>query len=237
MEQQRNKEDWYKANDYFWQDGGYGGSTDDEAMIGDEGGEQDGKEGLSFLDRFLHTRAPLGHRQTTRAVDAGAGVGRITKHVLLKRFDCVHLIEADCRYSKRSRQYLGKKRSDKCTFSCTRIEDMTVQSHSDLVDSDLVWLQWTLQYLTDRDAVHALQTLAACLVRGTGVLLVKENRPYGGAREDRFQMETPACSGRYDITRTDNHHRLLFQRAGLTVDHMEEGVETNTYALTVTSNV
>jgi hypothetical protein len=96
---------------------------------------------------------------------------------------------------------------------------------------DLVWLQWTLQYLTDSDAVDTLQNLARGLLVGTGMLVVKENRPYGGARLDRFQMETPDHSGRYDITRSDDHHRLLFQRAGLVVNLSEEGVETNTYAL------
>lgn len=34
------------------------------------------------------------------------------------------------------------------------------------------------------------------------------------AREDRFQLETPSGEeGRYDITRTDAHHRVLFGMA------------------------
>ena len=103
----------------------------------------------------------------------------------------------------------------------------------DSTSADLVWLQWTLQYLTDADAVRALRGLADTLVAGTGFLIVKENRPYGLARTDRFQMETPVVSGRYDITRTDDHHRLLFEMAGLAVDLAEEGEETNTYALVV----
>mmetsp|Transcript_7342 Transcript_7342/g.17456 ORF Transcript_7342/g.17456 Transcript_7342/m.17456 type:complete len:271 (-) Transcript_7342:123-935(-) len=103
----------------------------------------------------------------------------------------------------------------------------------DSASADLVWLQWTLQYLTDADAVRALRGLADALVAGTGFLVVKENRPYGLARTDRFQMETPVVSGRYDITRTDDHHRLLFEMAGLAVDLAEEGEETNTYALVV----
>jgi hypothetical protein len=39
------------------------------------------------------------------------------------------------------------------------------------------------------------------------------------------------ANGRFDITRPDAHHRLLFQKASLRVDHVERGVETNTYAL------
>jgi len=170
-----------------------------------------------------------------RAIDAGAGVGRVTKHILLKRYDCVQLVEADSGWSKRSKTYLGRKRAARCTFTCSRIEELD-QDSDDTSSIDLVWLQWTLQYLTDADAVETLQNLAARLILRTGILIVKENRPYGAARQDRFQMDTPGVSGRYDITRSDDHHRLLFQRAGLTVNQTEEGVETNTYALSLNNS-
>jgi hypothetical protein len=49
--------------------------------------------------------------------------------------------------------------------------------------ADVVWLQWTLQYLTDQDAIRTLKSLASSLVIGTGVLIVKENRPYAPARD------------------------------------------------------
>jgi len=266
-------------------------------MVGDDGAAADGAEGLAFLDRYLagerddngrqpnlppsavrakRTSKPLPMRH---AVDAGAGVGRLTKTILLKRYDAVNLVEADDHLSKRSRAYLGRKRADRCTFTCARLESLSLggdgtegtkeegfgngsgvfqprsrkggggggggtsrnpskssSSRDSVLDStsaDLVWLQWTLQYLTDADAVRALRSLADTLVADTGVLIIKENRPYGLARTDRFQMDTPVISGRYDITRTDDHHRLLFEMAGLAVDVAEEGEETNTYALVV----
>lgn len=95
-----------------------------------------------------------------------------------------------------------------------------------------MWCQWTLQYLIDVDVVECIRILAEGLRPISGVLIVKENRPFGGAREDRFQMDLPGGSNeRYDITRTDAQHRLLFQKAGLRVTLVEKGVETNTYAL------
>jgi len=202
-------------------------------MIGDEGGEQDGAEGLAFLDRALLARSSASVSRRRQAVDAGAGVGRITKNVLLKRYDEVQLIEADEALSKRSRAYLGRKRTEgRCTFTCARVEELDVFSSH--VGADIVWLQWTLQYLTDVDAVRALRALSGGL-NGSGFLIVKENRPYGGARRDRFQLETPGANGRYDITRTDDHHRLLFQRAGLVVEMSEVGVETNSYVLVISA--
>ena len=259
--QQQHREEWYAANQEWWQAGGYGGRTDDEAMIGDESGCQDGEEGLDFLDRFLsYDSSPSspspsssssyfgstssrrgGHcggggggssNNNLRAIDAGAGVGRVTKLVLLKRFDEVRLVEGDEQISKRSRAYLGRKRSERCNFTCAKLQDL----HGDVVADwdglvDLIWVQWTLQYLTDVDAENTLRTLAKGLVPTTGILIVKENRPYGGARRDRFQMETPGCSGRYDIVRTDPQFRFIFQRAGLRVEMTEEGAETTTYAV------
>jgi SAM-dependent methyltransferase len=219
-----NRTCWYQANKQFWIYGGYGGLTDDEAMIGDEGGVTDGEEGLNFLDRLISLRPTV---RCCNAIDAGAGVGRITKLILLKRFENVRLIEADSQISKRSRVYLGRKRAERCTFTCSRLEESDFGGQ----DVDLVWLQWTLQYLTDADVVCTLVSIGKVLSGKNGILVVKENRPYGSARSDRFQMETPSLSGRYDITRTDAHHRLLFQRAGLQVDLAEVGEETNTYAV------
>lgn len=232
--QEIHRDKWYATNNDWWkhdEGGGYGGSTDEEAMIGDQGGEADGIEGLAFLDRVIMESSSQEKKiKFSRAIDAGAGVGRVTKLILLKRYDTVQLVEADAGWSRRSKIYLGRKRSARCTFTCSRIEELLPDSH-DSRSVNLIWLQWTLQYLTDADAVIALESLAVCLIPTTGILIVKENRPYGAARADRFQMDTPVGSGRYDITRSDNHHRWLFQNAGLTVNQSDEGVETNTYAL------
>lgn len=237
-----HRDGWYATNINWWRHdrgGGYGGDTDEEAMIGDGGAEADALEGLAFLDRLILLESSSQKNNNNqklkfaRAIDAGAGVGRVTKHILLKRYDMVNLVEADSGWSKRSKTYLGRKRAARCTFTCSRIEEL-VHDSDDSSRIDLVWLQWTLQYLTDADAVETLQNLATRLILRTGILIVKENRPYGAARQDRFQMDTPGVSGRYDITRSDDHHRLLFQRAGLTVNMTEEGVETNTYALSLT---
>ena len=224
-----HREEFYDRNAKYWADGGCGGKTDNEAMVGDGGGIEDGEEGLAFLDMLIARMPalPRGH-----AIDLGAGVGRVTKLVLLKRYDEVRLVEADEGWSKRSRVYLGRKRASRCTFMHERLDDITTGDVRDWGFADLVWIQWTLQYLTDVDAVECLRTLAGGL-GPNGVLVVKENRPYGKAREDRFQMEIPDMSvnQRYDITRPDAHHRRLFQMAGLIVNCVEKGEETNTYAL------
>mmetsp|Transcript_44609 Transcript_44609/g.111797 ORF Transcript_44609/g.111797 Transcript_44609/m.111797 type:complete len:299 (-) Transcript_44609:64-960(-) len=218
-------QEWYAANAAWWAEGGYGGTTDEEAMIGDELGQVDAEEGLKFLRALMSDFVWF---KPKCAVDAGAGVGRMTKLCLLRVCETVSLLEADSGWLKRAKVYLGKKRAAKCTFTCVRLDELQALEKG---TADLVWIQWTLQYLTDRHAVRALMALAAGLTK-SGVLVIKENRPYGGQREDRFHMETPAGEqGRYDITRPRAHHNLLFQQAGLQILRCEEGVETHTYAL------
>jgi hypothetical protein len=240
-----HKSAYYRANEIYWtNDGGYYGSSDDQAMVGDDGAVQDAEEGLAFLDRYLDLlqarsrENPTGKHQQLRfetAVDLGAGVGRVTKLILLKRYDRVRLVEGDAGWSKRSRTYLGKKRTLRCQFVHKRIDALTeadIESWGE--PADLMWVQWTLQYLIDVDFVDCLRIMAGGLRPGTGILIVKENRPYGLAREDRFQMDLPEGENeRYDITRPDIHHRLLFDMAGLKVNYVEQGEETNTYALSV----
>lgn len=228
--------EYYSANRLYWSTGGYGGLTDDESMIGDTDGIQDGAEGLAFLDRFLQVQEDTS-RKFDHAMDIGAGAGRISKLVLLKRYGQAKLVEGDPGWSKRSRAYLGRKRAARCTFVQQRLDDLSSQDVMNWYPAkkvDLMWVQWTLQYLIDQDVVSLLKNLTSGLRPRSGIIVVKENRPYGQARCDRFQMDVPDGAGenkRFDITRPDNHHRLLFQKAGLSVRYVEKGVETNTYVL------
>jgi protein N-terminal methyltransferase len=234
--QLQRKEEFYQANATWWNNGGYGGSTDDEVMIGDTDGEHDGEEGLKFLDTLISSSSGNSTTPAMKqdlAVDLGAGVGRISKLVLLKRYAEVRLVEGNPDISKRSKMYLGRKRAARCTFTSCYLQDLNILEWGmSKPVVDLMWIQWTLQYLTDVDVVECLKKLATALRPLVGVLVVKENRPFGTARPDRFQMDTPAgANGRYDITRSEDHHRLLFHQAGFQVDFEETGKETSTFAL------
>jgi protein N-terminal methyltransferase len=238
-EQASQRDLYYRTNAAWWKEGGGGGKTDDEEMTGDVGGEADATEGLAFLGRLIgansraheesHGDSPLMQRRL--AIDVGAGLGRVTRGVLLKWYDEVHLVEGDAAYCRRCRAKLGKKKGSRCLVTQCYLQDMTAATLGGR-PADLVWVQWTFQYLTDIDVVDCLKTLALSLRPPVGVIVVKENRPYGTAREDRFQMDVPGGPNeRYDITRSDAHHRFLFQMAGLTVQSTERGDETNTYVL------
>ena len=93
-------------------------------------------------------------------------------------------------------------------------------------------MQWTLQYLVDKDVISVLAALRLSL-RKKGLMVVKENRPYLPDKDHtQFQMDTPEGeNARYDITRPDAHHRHLFGAAGCAVVQCQQGAETNIWVL------
>eukprot|EP00962_Isochrysis_galbana_P009912 scaffold2742_cov130-Isochrysis_galbana.AAC.12 len=84
------------------------------------------------------------------------------------------------------------------------------------------------------DAARALGALGRSL-SPTGLLVLKENYPYWLPPVERsaaFAVDVPEGEhGRYDVTRPDAHHRLLFHAARLRVVQAERGSETVTWVL------
>lgn len=221
-DQAANRAAYYSANDAFWEADGYGGASDEEAMIGDGGSEEDVLHSLRFIDA-LRGRVP--ELQLRAALDVGAGVGRVTKNVLLRRCERVCLLESDSRWLRQARRYLGNKRQQRCSFVHSRCEEYApaiAERH------DVIWIQWTLQYLVDADAVSTLRALAQNALTPKGLLVIKENRPCphtgsGATSEDAFRVDLPSGThARYDVTRPDAHHVWLFRCAGLEVEFSEQ---------------
>eukprot|EP00927_Polykrikos_kofoidii_P060241 TRINITY_DN55274_c0_g1_i1.p1 TRINITY_DN55274_c0_g1~~TRINITY_DN55274_c0_g1_i1.p1 ORF type:complete len:430 (+),score=61.65 TRINITY_DN55274_c0_g1_i1:115-1404(+) len=225
-DQARRHESYHAANDSWWDADGYGGSTDEEAMIGDEGSSEDVEHSLQFLDSV---RAAHPQLQIRSILDGGAGIGRVTKHVLLRRSEHVCLLEPCERWLKQSRRYLGNKRSLRCTFMNCRLEQYEPSPRH--ASFDIIWIQWALQYLVDACVVAALRRLTRVL-SPCGVFIIKENRPLGLGKEEVFQVDTPeGPHGRYDVTRPDAHHRWLFRCASLIVKHWEHAGECTAWVL------
>ena len=170
-EQARRHEEYAAANTAWWDADGYGGASDDEAMIGDGGSGEDLEHSQRLLDAVRAAHPQLLMRS---ALDVGAGVGRVSKGVLLRRCERVALLEPCERWLKQARRYLGNKRAQRCTFLCTALQDFAAAPPA--ATYDVVWVQWTLQYLVDAHVVAALRGLAASLT-AYGVLVLKENRP------------------------------------------------------------
>lgn len=124
------------------------------------------KGSLQFLnDLFKMKPSP----QTQRALDCGAGIGRITKNVLINYFQTVDLVEQDENFVQKANEYLS---------SCGqigRIHRMGLQDFTPIERTyDVIWCQWVLGHLTDDDLCAFLKRCCTGLTPN-GCIVIKEN--------------------------------------------------------------
>ena len=155
-------------------------------------------------------------------VDAGAGIGRVAKNLLLHHFKFVDLVEPNAAYIEQAQKSIDPDRIRK-TF-CHGLQDF----HPEPETYDLVWIQWAALYLTDDDLVSFLKRIVASLRPG-GVLCLKEN-----ISDEEFVLDREDRS----VTRSDGLMKTLFERAGLKIlaertqpDFPEDIFEVKMYAL------
>lgn len=105
------------------------------------------------------------------ALDCGAGIGRVTKHVLIEFFDKIDMVEQDQNFVNSSREYLGNTCSNnvECIFN-EGLQDFTPEANK----YDVIWCQWVLGHLENDDLIKFFQRCIKGLGKN-GVLILKEN--------------------------------------------------------------
>jgi len=103
------------------------------------------------------------------ACECGAGIGRVTKGLLLDFCDRSDLVESSERLLFASPEYIGND-AYKCRFFAKELQDWEPPEKK----YSIVWIQWVLCYLTDDDIVKFLQRCSESLVDG-GIIVMKEN--------------------------------------------------------------
>ncbi|XP_055357945.1 N-terminal Xaa-Pro-Lys N-methyltransferase 1-B-like [Paramacrobiotus metropolitanus] len=163
-----------------------------------------------FLSSFIYNgTSPL---STNAALDVGAGIGRVTKHLLSGYFTRVDMVEPDLHFTEKAPAYIGADTWKKIGRVFTvGLQDFRPEA-SDSGDRalyDCIWCQWALSHLRDDDLVAALKRLRQVLNRtGHGIIFVKENM---AKQEDEFDEADSS------VTRTRESFLKIFSRAGLTV--------------------
>ena len=188
------KEKWYnKAKDYWTEQ-----TPDVDGMLGGYGHVADGDQATSieYIEGLKLDSKGV-------ALDVGAGIGRVSKNVLLKCFAKCDMLEANQAFADKARTYVGSK----------NLENIFVQGMEEFTPESkryaLIWIQWCIIYLTDDDLVAFLQRCAEGLAEG-GVIGIKDNvcKPATG-----FEVDNTDNS----VTRSDAHYKALFKRAGLSL--------------------
>uniref|UniRef100_A0A0G4FQ34 Alpha N-terminal protein methyltransferase 1 n=1 Tax=Chromera velia CCMP2878 TaxID=1169474 RepID=A0A0G4FQ34_9ALVE len=136
------------------------------------------------------------------ACDCGAGIGRVSKGLLLKHFQKVDLVEPCEKYLRKAKDFVQSDRAKE--FICVGLQDF-----DPIPDRyDVIWIQWVALYLTDPDLDSFLKRCKRAL-KPNGVICLKENVVVGV--DGKFHIDKDDNS----IMRTDEHYRVLIKKAGL----------------------
>ena len=202
--------------------GGFGVLTDPDVL-----GSQ------SFIGK-IRERRPNWDRGAV--VDCGAGIGRVTKYLLLPMFESVILLEQSAPLIAAAPAYLGPEGAARTTFVCRGMQAWQPEPQS----LDCVWVQWVsynaqklfhfpatfstslqcchsrlshqvIGHLSDVDLVTFLQRCKASLKPG-GVICIKDNTfPRKGT--EHFVVDREDSS----MTRSKEYFEEIFKFAGLAV--------------------
>lgn len=199
MSSAQHSNDFYSQGKAYWEtipatiDGMLGGYSEISSI--------DIHSSNRLLKHFRQDKAaPLGRQ---RAPDCGAGIGRITKHLLLPLFDAVDMVEQNQAFLDQARTYIG--------HGSERVENLFCQGLQDFAPEegyyDVIWCQWVTGHLTDVDLVLFVQR---CLqgLRDNGIFVIKDN-----ITQDSVDVDNRDGS----ITRPRNLFLQLFEKAGARV--------------------
>lgn len=136
-----------------------------------------------------------------RALDCGAGIGRITEHLLRKQFKCVDLLEQDEKFLNKAKQKF--QNTNVKNFYCSGLHEFTPINNQKY---DVIWIQWVLGYITDNDLVEFLKKCCK-LLNTNGLIVVKENI----TQTKKGEIDSEDSS----ITRSFVSYCNIFERANL----------------------
>ncbi|GIX78443.1 n-terminal Xaa-Pro-Lys N-methyltransferase 1-B [Caerostris darwini] len=121
-----------------------------------------------FITTFLQDKnRPLGK---TLALDCGSGIGRISKHFLLKYFEFVEMVEQNKNFLDESYTYLGEDSKRVLRRFNFGLQEFKPDENC----YDVVWIQWVIGYLKDEDLISFLSRCKRSL-KSNGIIVIKDN--------------------------------------------------------------
>eukprot|EP00039_Didymoeca_costata_P009475 m.125498 g.125498 ORF g.125498 m.125498 type:complete len:191 (-) comp14498_c0_seq5:1412-1984(-) len=115
----------------------------------------DCKGSMTFINMII----PVETRKRFRVLDVGAGIGRVTKHVLIPAgFGSVDLLDSSERFLQDAKTFVGSS-ALKNTY-CTTMDKFSFEA----APWDLIWVQWVAIYLPDKEFVTFFKKAADALV-------------------------------------------------------------------------
>uniref|UniRef100_A0A7S0X200 Alpha N-terminal protein methyltransferase 1 n=1 Tax=Chlamydomonas leiostraca TaxID=1034604 RepID=A0A7S0X200_9CHLO len=213
--EQHSMEEWYDRSVAWWdkQD-----PTNDGVMLGSGHlHDADIRESRALLEKtysWWEAGKLAEHGHTWAALDAGAGIGRVTKALLLHLFGRVDLVEPSAAMMAQAQADLGSSAHWPGTPEGHKVEELMQMGLQEALFQPfryhVVWVQECLMYLSDEDVVKFF-VKARMGLEHNGVFFVKERVAARGFQVDRGQAR---------VTRSRHLLERLFGTAELMVlDH------------------
>jgi protein N-terminal methyltransferase len=213
------RERWYERGKLYWE---WAAPTNDGVMSGiGPLHDTDIADSRRFLADGQTALWPgLEFRRAGRALDIGAGIGRVCSGLLLDLCGQVDLVDGSAAHLDQARASLGGEppspnaaRGHVSSFICTDLQSFMPARAS----YDLIWIQWTIMYLTDSDLCRLLADCQRALAPG-GLIILKDNvidevRGPKGLVDGRYMVDEEDAS----VSRTRHHLLQLVGQAGLSV--------------------
>lgn len=170
--------------------------------------EIDVKASQAFLSKIFSMKNPPGNKL---ALDCGAGIGRVSKYVLIPQFDKVDLVEQDDKFINTAKQFIGEgtATSKLGTMYCVGLQNFEFEPYKKY---DVIWCQWVLGHLDDFSLVEFLKNCTQALANN-GVIIIKENI----TTSETIDFDEQDSS----VTRPLNLMKEIFQSARLEILFMD----------------
>lgn len=152
----------------------------------------------AFLNEILAFENPP---NTKIALDCGAGIGRVSKNVLIPRFDKVDIVEQDEKFINNVKMFISDKIQKIGTLYQTGLQNFKPDKHY-----DLIWCQWVTGHLKDYDLIDFLDRCRMALNQN-GVIVIKDNI----AQSKEIEYDEDDSS----VTRPIKLLEILFEQANL----------------------
>jgi protein N-terminal methyltransferase len=169
---------------------------------------------IEFSKTFLVNLYPLDCPNTnsttkwsgTVACECGAGIGRVSKGLLLPLgVSQCDLIESCEKLLMEAPVFIGEENANICRFYCQGLQEWVPKEGTAY---SIIWIQWVLCYLVDDDIVAFLRRCGKALAQD-GVIILKENACVG----ESFVLDKDDAS----VTRSLPYWLNLIHDAGLRV--------------------
>lgn len=138
----------------------------------------------------------------TFALDCGAGIGRITKNLLLNHFKYIDLVEQNPKFLEVAKTCLKSYSTRIGNYYSIGLQnfDFTTKKY------DVIWCQWVLGHLKKDHLIEFLRRCSTGL-RSNGLIIIKENVTTSA----KLEIDTKDSS----VTRPLSEFHSIFQESDL----------------------